>query len=47
MLSNFLGMKELLDYAREHLTKRVFFISSSEVYGRKEHNRPSKVDEYG
>lgn len=47
MLSNFLGMKYLLNYAKEKGTKRVLYISTSEVYGRKEHNRPSKVDEYG
>lgn len=47
MLSNFLGMKYLLDYAKEKGTKRILYISTSEVYGRKEHNRPSKIDEYG
>ncbi len=47
MLSNFLGMKNLLDYAKEMGTKRVLYISSSEVYGRKEHDGPSKADEYG
>ena len=47
MLSNFVGMKYLLDYARESSVKRVLFISTSEVYGRKEHNNPSKIDEYG
>ena len=47
MMSNFLGMKYLLDYAREKGTKRVLYISTSEVYGRKEHNNPSKTDEYG
>lgn len=47
MLSNFLGMKFLLDYAKEKGIKRILYISSSEVYGRKVHNRPSKVDEYG
>ena len=47
MISNFIGMKELFDYAREHQTKRVLYVSTSEVYGKKEHDRPSKVDEYG
>lgn len=47
MISNFIGMKELLDYAKKHKTKRVLYISSSEVYGKKEHDRPSKEDEYG
>ncbi len=47
MLSNFLGMKYLLDYAKEKGTKRVLYVSTSEVYGRKEHSMPSKTDEYG
>lgn len=47
MLSNFLGMKYLLDYAKEKKTKRILYISTSEVYGRKEHDAPSKIDEYG
>lgn len=47
MLSNVLGMKYLLDYAKRKGTKRVLYISTSEVYGRKEHNNPSKINEYG
>ena len=47
MMSNFVGMKCLLDYARESASKRLIYISTSEVYGRKEHNNPSKIDEYG
>ena len=47
MLSNVLGMKYLLDYAKGNGTKRVLYISSSEVYGRKEHDSPSKIDDYG
>lgn len=47
MLSNFLGLKYLLDYAKEKGTKRVLYISSSEVYGKKDGNRPFKPDEYG
>ena len=47
MLSNFTGMKYLLDYAREHGTKRVLYISSSEVYGEKEGNAPYREGEYG
>lgn len=47
MLSNFLGMKYLLDYAKEKVTKRILYISSSEVYGKKDHDKPSKTDEYG
>ena len=47
MLSNFLGIKCLLDYAKVKGTKRLLYISTSEVYGKKEHGRPSKIDEYG
>lgn len=47
MLSNFYGVKNLLDYVKRGKAKRLLYISSSEVYGRKEHNRPSKVGDYG
>ena len=47
MLSNFLGMKYLLDYAKKQETKRVLYISSSEVYGEKDDDKPYKEDQYG
>ena len=47
MLSNFLGMKYLLDYAKGHGTNRILFISSSEVYGEKEGLAPYKEGQYG
>ena len=47
MLSNFLGMKYLLDYAKETGAKRLLYISSSEVYGAKDGNEPYKEGEYG
>ena len=47
MVSNFLGMKYLLDYAKETETKRILYISSSEVYGAKDGNEPYKEGEYG
>lgn len=47
MLSNFLGMKYLLDYAKGMGTKRILYISSSEVYGKKENSEPFREDEYG
>ncbi len=47
MLTNFTGMKYLLDYARETGVKRVLYISSSEVYGKKEGTQPYKSNEYG
>ena len=47
MMSNFLGMKYLLDYAKEQGTKRILYISSSEVYGEKEGSEPYKEGQYG
>lgn len=47
MLSNFLGMKSLLDYAKASGTKRILYISSSEVYGEKPGDEPFKEGEYG
>ena len=47
MMSNFLGMKYLLDYAKEQGTNRILYISSSEVYGEKEGTRPYKEGQYG
>lgn len=47
MLSNFMGMKYLLDYAKEKGTKRVLYISSSEIYGKKNGTQPYKSNEYG
>lgn len=47
MMSNFLGMKYLLDYAKDTGAKRLLFISSSEVYGEKPDNEPFKEGEYG
>lgn len=47
MLDNFMGMRGLLEYAREVLAKRVLFISSSEVYGKKNTLEPFSEEEYG
>ena len=47
MLSNFVGLKYLFDYAKDNKTKRVLYISSSEVYGRKESDNPYDENEYG
>lgn len=47
MLCNFIGTKNLLDYAKTQETKRLLYISSSEVYGQKEDNTPYKENEYG
>lgn len=47
MLGNIMGCKRLLDYARDNQTKRFLYISSSEVYGKKESNDPYKEYDYG
>lgn len=47
MLSNFGGVKFLLDYAKKCGTRRLLFVSSSEVYGRKENSEPYSEEEYG
>lgn len=47
MISNFTGMLALLDYAKEYETEKVLYISSSEVYGKKENNSPFAENEYG
>ena len=47
MLSNFTGLYHLLNYAREVGTKRILYISSSEVYGKKEGSSPYMEGEYG
>ncbi len=47
MLSNFNGLYYLLNYAKENGTKRLLYISSSEVYGQKSDGKPYKEDDYG
>lgn len=47
MLDNFSALKELLDYAKRENSKRVAFISSSEIYGKNISPNPLKEDEYG
>ena len=47
MMDSIMGMKTLLDYAKEQKTKRVLFISSSEVYGRKDDGEAFREDQYG
>lgn len=47
MLANFDGMKHILAYAKEKGTKRVLYVSSSEVYGRKEGAEPYRENDYG
>ena len=47
MSGNFLGLKQLLDYAGTHSCRRVLYISSSEVYGKKTGMAPFREDNYG
>ena len=47
LLANVTGLKELLDYAVREASSRVLYISSSEVYGRKEEARPFLENDYG
>ena len=47
MLANLLGMNNILNYTQSHNTKRVLFISSSEVYGIKDNSEPYGDAEYG
>lgn len=47
MLSNFMGLKELLDYAKKEGSERVLYISSSEVYGKIDDFAPYNEKQYG
>lgn len=47
MSSNYIGMLTLLEYAYRAKTKRVLYISSSEVYGRKDGIEPYHENNYG
>lgn len=47
MIGNFVGVKHLLDFAVKQKTKRLLFISSSEIYGNNGSNQPRKENEYG
>ncbi len=47
MLGNFIGLNSLLDFAVKNNSKRLLYISSSEVYGLKETGGPYKEDDYG
>lgn len=47
ILSNFEGIHSLLEFAKDNNTKRLLYISSSEVYGRKETEGPFVEGIYG
>ena len=47
MISNFIGLNNLLNYAKNNGVKRTLFISSSEVYGEKKDKDLYKEEDYG
>lgn len=47
MLSNFVGTFNLLNYARGHNVNKLLFVSSSEIYGKKDDYKPYLEGEYG
>ena len=47
MIANFQGVYHILNYAREFQVTRVVYVSSSEVYGKKNDGKPYCEDEYG
>lgn len=47
ILSNFDGVHALLEYAKENKIERLLYISSSEVYGKKNSNDPFDENTYG
>lgn len=47
MSANFIGLHTLLQLAQRKGAKRVLYISSSEIYGKKEGNKPYCEDDYG
>jgi len=47
MQANINGIQNLLEYAHKKSVKKVIYISSSEVYGRKESIKPFKENQYG
>ncbi|WP_202193129.1 NAD-dependent epimerase/dehydratase family protein, partial [Roseburia faecis] len=40
MQDNFCGLMELLQYCVDHTVQNVVYVSSSEIYGRKDNNNP-------
>lgn len=47
MLANVIGTQSMLEYARTHQGCRLLYVSSSEVYGKRTNNTPSKEGDYG
>lgn len=47
MVANIYGVKNLLEYTKKHAVRRILYISSSEVYGKRNNNHPYVEDDYG
>lgn len=47
LLGNVLGLKHLFDCARDRGTRRVLYVSTSEVYGQKAGDQPRQEGEFG
>ena len=47
ILTNFTGIHNLLEFARNRLVKRVLYVSSSEVYGKKDTDEAFEEGKYG
>lgn len=47
MKANINGMENLLEYCRKKKVKKIIYVSSSEVYGKKDTLDPFKEDQYG
>lgn len=46
MLANIVGIKNILEYAAKYDSKRVLYISSSEIYGKKDETKPYGEEDY-
>lgn len=47
VMANIIGLRSLLNLARKNRGKRVLYISSSEIYGKKESSNPYSEMDYG
>lgn len=47
MLANFIGLNNILEYAKKHDGKKVLYISTSEVYGKKDDQLAYKENDFG
>ncbi|MCM1060393.1 MAG: NAD-dependent epimerase/dehydratase family protein [Eubacterium sp.] len=47
MLANMIGTNNILQYSLDHNVKRILYISSSEVYGKKGNDLPYDENDYG